>query len=125
LNELSKKFDEEASKVVYATSNKSVDEWFPNATVEERNVLMRRIDSKTTYRWVEDGDVRVVKTHRELYQVVAGVDSPVPAPIVVEVPSRQLVTLATAAETLTPPPRLPLKGSDLPAKLSGLFGPRR
>ena len=52
---------------VYATSNVPVEEWYPNIRKAEREALIRRIDSKTTYRWVQDGDVRTVTTNKEIY----------------------------------------------------------
>ena len=93
-----------ADRAVYATSNKDVLDWYPDAMVQEQQALCRRIESKTTFRWVENGDVRTVKTTREFYQVIPGMDSPVPAPTIVEVPERPLLELAAAAnEVLTAP----------------------
>lgn len=84
-----------ASRAVYATSSKDVDEWFPTATPQDRQQLIRRIDSKTTYRWVENGDlnIKTVETTRETYQVIFGRDSPVPPPQIVQVPSVPLLRI--------------------------------
>ena len=92
-----------AARAIYATSTKDVHEWYPDASVQDRQALMRRIDSKTTFRWVEEGDVRTVKTTRQLYQVIPGTESPVPAPLIVEVPDRPLLALADSVDTSTPP----------------------
>ena len=52
-------------RAIYATSNAPVEEWYPRMREGEREALIRRIDSKTTYRWVKEGGVRRVKTTRE------------------------------------------------------------
>lgn len=76
---------------IYATSNIPVEDWYPNLTDQETAALMRRIDTKTTYRWVEDGDVKSVRVEGEVY----GIPLPCEPTIVLREP--------VVDEILTPP----------------------
>jgi hypothetical protein len=69
------------AKAVYATSNLPIESWYPNLSPTELAALMRRVDVKTTFSWVEDGSVRSVTTRQEIF----GVDLQVPLPVPVGV----------------------------------------
>ena len=54
---------------IFATSNLPIEEWFPHLTETELAALVRRIDTHTTFRWVQDGNVRRVKVNHAVYGI--------------------------------------------------------
>lgn len=54
---------------IFATSNLPVEEWFPVAKDIEMKALLRRIDTKTTFTWMEESGVRRVVERKEVYGV--------------------------------------------------------
>lgn len=114
------------SPVIYATSNEEVHQWYRKAKPLWRQAFYRRIDSITTFRFVEIGGYRVVKTHCVIYPVETGAALPVPPPpikhldpIALPMPPgvfgpvppppvldmAELHTVEYAMETYQPPPR--------------------
>jgi Circovirus replication-associated protein len=56
-------------RVMYATSNAEVEEWFPKTSSASLRALMRRIDSITTFRWQEEDGKRYVIVSKQTFQV--------------------------------------------------------
>jgi hypothetical protein len=57
------------AKNIYAASNLPVEQWYKKEDDIRIEALLRRIDSKTTFRWVEEGGIKTVKRTQEFYTV--------------------------------------------------------
>lgn len=50
---------------VYATSNLCMEQWYEKIKPEELRALKRRIDTMTTYRWIDEERCRMIKVTKE------------------------------------------------------------
>jgi hypothetical protein len=62
-------FQDFVAKKIFATSNLPLDQWFPAADGVEMKAFLRRVDSITKFKWVEEGGVRVVKREKEVFML--------------------------------------------------------
>lgn len=56
-------------KIMLATSNLAIEEWFPKIAPCTLRALMRRIDSITTFKWYEEDNQKKVMVTKQTFQV--------------------------------------------------------